>query len=123
MERAHHGRPSTTLLQPTSTGKDRRSPRRARRTAAKSRFALIIGIALLAAAGVLTGLLFATGSIHTLHARSASPASSVPLFGSSVTASDLAETTAQLGTLPIVRVYYPGLSVANAWEGGLGRGQ
>jgi hypothetical protein len=86
---------------------------------AKSRFALIIGTALLIAAGVLVGVLFVTGSVHTLNTRSASATSSVPLFGSSVTASDLAETTAQFGALPIVRVYYPGLPAANAWDGGL----
>jgi len=86
---------------------------------AKTRFALIIGTALLTAAGVLAGVLFVTGSIHTLNARSASSTSSVPLFGSSVTSSDLAETTTQFGTLPIVRVYYPGLPAANAWDGGL----
>jgi hypothetical protein len=119
VERTQRGRPSTSLLQPTSTGKERRSPRRGRRIPAKSRFALIVGTALLTAAGVLAGVLFVTGSVHTLNARSASSTSSVPLFGSSVTTSDLAETTAQFGTLPLVRVYYPGLPASNAWDGGL----
>jgi hypothetical protein len=41
------------------------------------------------------------------------------LFGSSVTASDLTQTTAQFGRMPIVRVYYPGLPASNAWAGGL----
>ena len=70
MERTHDGRPSTTLLQPTSTGKDPRSPRRGRRTLGKSRFALIVGTALLIAVGVLAAVLFVTGSVHTLNARS-----------------------------------------------------
>ncbi len=108
VERMHHRRPST-LLQATSAEKDRRSPRQGRRMPARSRFALIIGTALLTAAGVLAGVLFVTGSVGTLTSRSASSTSSVPLLGSSVTASDVAETTTQFGTLPIVRVYYPGL--------------
>ena len=119
MERTHHGRPSTTLLQPTSTGKDPRSPRRGRRMPAKSRFALIVGTALLTAVGVLAGVLFVTGSVHTLNARSASSTSSVPLFGSSVGYESLAQTTAQFGRMPIVRVYYRGLPAFNAWDGGL----
>ena len=86
---------------------------------ARSRFALIIGTALLTAAGVLAGVLFVTGSVGTLTSRSASSTSSVPLLGSSVTASDVAQTTTQFGTLPIVRVYYPGLPASNAWNGGL----
>ena len=117
MERPHHGRPSTTLLQPTSSGKDRRFPRRGRRMPAKSRWALLIGTALLIAAGALVGVLFVTGSVHTLNARSAAAGSSIPLFGSSVGYEDLAQTTAQFGQMPIVRVYYPGLPAANAWDG------
>jgi hypothetical protein len=86
---------------------------------AKARIALITGTALLTAAGALAGILFATGSVHTLHARSASSASSVPLLGASVSSTDLAATTAQFGPLPIVRVYYPGLPASNAWDGGV----
>jgi hypothetical protein len=45
---------------------------------------------------------------------------SQPLIGSSVSSSDtLAQETSQFGTLPIVRVYYPGLPAADAWSTGL----
>ncbi|MDQ2810897.1 MAG: hypothetical protein M3Z75_03200 [Actinomycetota bacterium] len=86
--------------------------------AAKARIALITGTALLTAAGALAGVLFATGNVPTLHARSASSTASVPLLGASVSSTDLAATTAQFGPLPIVRVYYPGLPASNAWVGG-----
>ena len=86
---------------------------------AKSRFTLIVGTALLTAVGVLAGVLFVTGSVHTLNARSASSTSLVPLFGSSVGYESLAQTTAQFGRMPIVRVYYRGLPASNAWDGGL----
>jgi hypothetical protein len=47
---------------------------------------------------------------------------SKPLIGSSVSSSDtLAEETAEFGTLPIVRVFYPGLPAADAWSTGLAR--
>jgi hypothetical protein len=45
---------------------------------------------------------------------------SQPLIGSSVASSaTLAQETSQFGTLPIVRVYYPGLPAADAWSTGL----
>ncbi|MGD0685959.1 MAG: hypothetical protein ABSA03_12680 [Streptosporangiaceae bacterium] len=47
-------------------------------------------------------------------------ASSAPLIGSSISSSaTLAQETSQFGTLPIVRVYYPGLPAADAWSTGL----
>jgi hypothetical protein len=83
------------------------------------RFAAMAGLAVVS---VLAGLLFVAGRDHAQPTRIA-PASatvpSVPLFGSSVTSSDLAQTTAQFGQMPIVRVYYPGLPASNAWDGGL----
>jgi hypothetical protein len=83
------------------------------------RFAAMAGLAVVS---VLAGLLFVAGRDHAQPTRIA-PASatvpSVPLFGSSVTSSDLAQTTAQFGQMPIVRVYYPGLPTSNAWDGGL----
>jgi len=45
---------------------------------------------------------------------------SQPLIGSSVASSaTLAQETSQFGTMPIVRVYYPGLPAADAWSTGL----
>jgi FlgD Ig-like domain len=120
VERKTHGRNSevpTPPKRPLPTPATNR-----RRLAARARFAAMAG---LAAASVLAGLLFVAGRDHAQPARLA-PASasvpsvpSVPLFGSSVTSSDLAQTTAQFGRMPIVRVYYPGLPASNAWDGGL----
>jgi len=82
-------------------------------------------MAVLATVSVLAGVLFAAVRDHApptgiAPASSSVPSvPSVPLFGSSVTSSRLAQTTAQFGRMPIVRVYYPGLPAANAWDGGL----
>jgi hypothetical protein len=73
----------------------------------------------LAAVSVLAGVLFAVGRDHAQPVRIAAAGSSIPLFGSSVGYVGLAQTTAQFGQMPIVRVYYPGLPAANAWDGGV----
>jgi len=104
-----HSRASADLM-PSS------SPRRGRRRAKKARYA---GVALLTVAAVIAGLFFIVGRSHTLPPRYTSASASVPLFGSSVTSSDLAQTTAQFGHMPIVRVYYSGLPASDAWTGGL----
>jgi hypothetical protein len=116
VERKTHGRHSEVLAlrkRPLTT------LAKSRRPAVRVRFAAMAG---LAAVSVLAGLLFVAARDHAQPARIA-PASasvrSVPLFGSSVTSSDLAQTTAQFGRMPIVRVYYPGLPASNAWDGGL----
>ncbi len=62
--------------------------------------------------------------LHRAHnvqgAQFTASTSAVPLLGSSVlSASNLAQDTAQFGHMPIVRVYYPGLPAANAWTTGL----
>jgi hypothetical protein len=120
VERKTHGRNSEVPAPPKRPLPTPATNRR--RLAARARFAAMAG---LAAASVLAGLLFVAGRDHAQPARLA-PASasvpsvpSVPLFGSSVTSSDLAQTTAQFGRMPIVRVYYPGLPASNAWDGGL----
>ena len=77
------------------------------------------GLGLVALAAVLASLLVAADRLHSGPAVEKLDSSSVPLFGSSVTSSDLAQTTAQFGRMPIVRVYYPGLPASNAWTGGL----
>ncbi len=115
MERRPHGRHSEVLAPLPGAAA---SVKRRRRLVTKARLAgiaLVTGIALLAAAGVL----FVVGPGRPQSAQPAAASSSVPLFGSSVTASDLTQTTAQFGRMPIVRVYYPGLPAANAWTGGL----
>jgi hypothetical protein len=104
-----HSRASADLM-PSS------SSRRGRRRAQKARYA---GVALLTVAAVIAGLFFIVGRSHTLPPRYTSASASVPLFGSSVTGSDLAQTTAQFGRMPIVRVYYSGLPASDAWTGGL----
>jgi hypothetical protein len=91
------------------------SPRRGRRRAKKAR---ATGIALLAVAAVLAGTFFSAGRDHAQPLRFASASASVPLLGSSVGYVGLAQTTAEFGQMPIVRVYYPGLPASNAWTGG-----
>jgi hypothetical protein len=117
VERKTHGRRSEVPAPPKRPLPTPATNRR--RLAARVRFAAMAG---LAAVSVLAGLLLVAGRDHTQPTRIA-PASasvpSVPLFGSSVTSSDLAQTTAQFGQMPIVRVYYPGLPASNAWDGGL----
>jgi hypothetical protein len=109
MERRPHGRHSEVLA-PLST-----PARGQRRLAVKVRFA---AVTTLAAVSVLAGVLFVTGRSHAPSARIAAASSSIPLFGSSVGYQSLAQTTAQFGRMPIVRVYYPGLPASNAWDGG-----
>jgi FlgD Ig-like domain len=113
MERRPHDRHSEVLAPlrtPLRTSARGRRPR-----AVKVRFA---AIATLAAVSVLAGVLFVAGRSHAPAARIAAASSSIPLFGSSVGYLSLAQTTAQFGQMPIVRVYYPGLPAANAWDGG-----
>jgi len=118
MEPRPHGRPSKVLAPlRTPLGTSARS----RRLAVKVRFA---AMAMLAAVSVLAGVLPVAGRGHAqparlAAARLAAASSPMPLFGSSVTSSDLARTTAEFGRMPIVRVYYPGLPASNAWHGGL----
>jgi hypothetical protein len=113
MERRPHGRhsevlaPLRTPLQTSAAGR--------RRPAVKVRFA---AMAVLAAVSVLAGVLFVAGRSHAPAGRIATASSSIPLFGSSVGYQSLAQTTAQFGQMPIVRVYYPGLPASNAWDGG-----
>jgi cell division septation protein DedD len=113
MERRPHGRHSEVLA-PLRTPL-RASARSRRRLAVKVRFT---AMAVLAAVSVLAGVLFVTSRGHTPPARIAAASSSVPLFGASVGYEGLAQTTAQFGRMPIVRVYYPGLPASNAWDGG-----
>jgi hypothetical protein len=108
MERRPHGRHSEVLA-------PLRTPARSRRPAVKVRFA---AIAVLAAVSVLAGVLFVAAQGPAQPARIAAASSSIPLFGSSVGYEGLAQTTAQFGRMPIVRVYYPGLPASNAWDGG-----
>jgi FlgD Ig-like domain len=114
MERRPHGRHSEVLAPLRTPLKT--SARGRRRPAVKVRFA---AMAVLAAVSVLAGVLFVTSRGHTPPARIAAASSSIPLFGSSVGYEGLAQTTAQFGRMPIVRVYYPGLPASNAWDGGL----
>ena len=117
MERKTHGRHGEVLAPPKRPSATPATNHR--RLAGRVRFAAMAGLAVVS---VLAGLLFVAGRDHAQPTRIA-PASatvpSVPLFGSSVTSSDLAQTTAQFGQMPIVRVYYPGLPASNAWDGGL----
>ena len=117
MERKTHGRHGEVLAPPKRPSATPATNHR--RLAGRVRFAAMAGLAVVS---VLAGLLFVAGRDHAQPTRIA-PASatvpSVPLFGSSVTSSDLAQTTAQFGQMPIVRVYYPGLPTSNAWDGGL----
>ena len=117
MERKTHGRHGEVLAPPKRPSATPATNHR--RLAGRVRFAAMAGLAVVS---VLAGLLFVAGRDHAQPTRIA-PASatvpSVPLFGSSVTFSDLAQTTAQFGQMPIVRVYYPGLPTSNAWDGGL----
>jgi len=117
VERKTHGRHGEVLAPPKRPSATPATNHR--RLAGRVRFAAMAGLAVVS---VLAGLLFVAGRDHAQPTRIA-PASatvpSVPLFGSSVTSSDLAQTTAQFGQMPIVRVYYPGLPTSNAWDGGL----
>ena len=113
MERRPHGRHSEVLAPLRTPLKT--SARGRRRPAVKVRFA---AMAVLAAVSVLAGVLFVAGRSHAPAARIAAASSSIPLFGSSVGYQSLAQTTAQFGRMPIVRVYYPGLPASNAWNGG-----
>jgi hypothetical protein len=113
MERRPHGRHSEVLAPLRTPLKT--SARGRRRVAVKVRFA---AMAVLAAVSVLAGVLFVAGRSHDPAARIAAVSSSIPLFGSSVGYLGLAQTTAQFGRMPIVRVYYPGLPASNAWDGG-----
>jgi len=113
VERKTHGRHSEVLA-PRRT--PRRTPAGSRRPAAK---VLFTAMAVLAAVSVLAGVLFVAGRDHAQPVRIAAANSSMPLFGSSVGFEGLAQTTAQFGQMPIVRVYYPGLPAANAWDGGV----
>jgi len=117
VERKTHGRHGEVLAPPKRPSATPATNHR--RLAGRVRFAAMAGLAVVS---VLAGLLFVAGRDHAQPTRIA-PASatvpSVPLFGSSVTSSDLAQTTAQFGQMPIVRVYYPGLPASNAWDGGL----
>jgi FlgD Ig-like domain len=113
MERRPRGRHSEVLA-PLRTPL-RTSARGRLRLAVKVRFA---AMAALAAVSVLAGVLFVAGRSHAPSARIAAASSSIPLFGSSVGYVGLAQSTAQFGRMPIVRVYYPGLPASNAWDGG-----
>jgi hypothetical protein len=77
------------------------------------------GLGLLALAAVLASLLVAVSRQHSGLGLEKLASSPVPLFGSSVTGANLAQTTAQFGRMPIDRVYYAGLPASNAWTGGL----
>jgi len=111
VERKTHGRHSEVLARRTPP---RTRARSRRRLAVKVRFA---AMAVLAAVSVLAGVLFVVGRAQPV--RISAAGSSIPLFGSSVGYVGLAQTTAQFGQMPIVRVYYPGLPAANAWDGGV----
>jgi flagellar hook capping protein FlgD len=108
MERRPHGRHSEVLA-------PLRASARSRRPAVKVRFAVMT---VLAAASVVAGVLFVAAQGPAQPARIAAASSSIPLFGSSVGYVSLAQTTAEFGRMPIVRVYYPGLPASNAWDGG-----
>jgi hypothetical protein len=113
VERKTHGRHGEVLARrkrPSAT------PATNRRLAGRVRFAAMAG---LAAVSVLAGVLFVAGRDHAQPVRIAAAGSSIPLLGSSVGYVSLAQTTAQFGQMPIVRVYYPGLPAANAWDGGV----
>jgi FlgD Ig-like domain len=109
MKRRPHGRHSEVLAPLRTPDRSRR------RRAVKVRFA---AMALLAAVSVLAGVLFVAAQGPAQPTRIATASSSIPLFGSSVGYVGLAQTTAQFGRMPIVRVYYPGLPASNAWDGG-----
>jgi hypothetical protein len=109
MKRRPHGRHSEVLAPLRTPDRSRR------RRAVKVRFA---AMALLAAVSVLAGVLFVAAQGPARPTRIATASSSIPLFGSSVGYVGLAQTTAQFGRMPIVRVYYPGLPASNAWDGG-----
>jgi len=109
MKRRPHGRHSEVLAPLRTPDRSRR------RLAVKVRFA---AIAVLAAVSVLAGVLFVAAQGPAQPARITAASSSIPLFGSSVGYVGLAQTTAQFGRMPIVRVYYPGLPASNAWDGG-----
>jgi hypothetical protein len=114
VERKTHGRHGEVLARrkrPSATPATNR-----RRLAGRVRFAAMAG---LAAVSVLAGVLFVAGRDHAQPVRIAAAGSSIPLLGSSVGYVSLAQTTAQFGQMPIVRVYYPGLPAANAWDGGV----
>jgi hypothetical protein len=113
MKRRPHGRHSEVPAPPRTP---LRTPARSRRPAVRVHVA---AMTMLAAFSVLAGVLLVAGRGHTQPARMAAASSLIPLFGSSVTSSDLAQTTAEFGRMPIVRVYYPGLPASNAWHGGL----
>jgi hypothetical protein len=114
VERKTHGRHGEVLAprkRPSATPATNR-----RRLAGRVRFAAMAG---LAAVSVLAGVLFVAGRDHAQPVRIAAAGSSIPLLGSSVGYVSLAQTTAEFGQMPIVRVYYPGLPAANAWDGGV----
>jgi hypothetical protein len=109
VERMPHGRHSAAPAQPP-VADDRRG------TAAKSRY---VWVTTLGVAFALVAALLAIERGHTPAALPAASSTTVPLFGASVGAlTDLAQTTAVFGRLPIDRVYYPGLPASNAWAGG-----